>query len=79
MNRRITISHGSVEHKIDVPTDKFDQHKETIKKCIKGEANCWVIPSEDGTEKFVPADLLRNSIIVFEPSELDLQLYSQRI
>ncbi|MDR6516660.1 hypothetical protein [Chryseobacterium camelliae] len=44
-----------------------------------GQGNCWAIPSESGTEKFIPAELLRNSVIVFDSSELDLQLQAQKI
>ncbi|MBP2619203.1 hypothetical protein [Chryseobacterium jejuense] len=79
MNRRIIIKHGSVEHIVDVPNDRFDKHKEVIKQCIKNEGNCWIVPSEDGTERFFPAELLRNSVIIFEPSEIDLEIFSQRI
>lgn len=76
--RKIIIKHVTGEYTVEVKQDNYETVYNGIMECIKSEKNCFGHKVE-GKTFFYPAELLKNSVIIFEPSEIEKQLESQKI
>ncbi|MFZ4929047.1 hypothetical protein [Chryseobacterium sp. Mn2064] len=80
MDRKITIKHATGDHHLSITNEDFEEYKNLITNCLTGTGAVLTSNNEeDGSIKFFPSEFLKNSVIIFEPSELDKQLQSQAI
>lgn len=68
--KKITIKNVNGEYSIDIPTEKVQKTIQGILDCLNGKRNGYGY-RKDGHTTLIPAELLKNSIIIFESSELN--------
>ncbi|KQM45898.1 hypothetical protein [Chryseobacterium sp. Leaf201] len=67
--RKINIRHASGVHTLQVKAKEFDKVYKKITGIIKGKNKQFRHSSRDGALQLFPAEMLRQSVITFEPQK----------
>lgn len=67
--RKINIRHASGVYTLQVKSKEFDTVHKKITGIIKGKNKQFVHSSRDGAMQVFPAEMLRQSVVTFEPQK----------